>query len=777
MKKFLLLLIGSLLLTFLAEGQSHIEGVISDKETGLPLNGVAVITDKSGIGTYTNEQGYFRLEISGGQPVEIICSHIGYQAFSMTINPGEVNGKLIIGMESGVEQLSEIEIMGVNVNDLPYRTEATKIRMLEGSNLQDVGDALRSMPSISGVRKGALGIDPVIRGFKYSQLNVQLNGGTRIEGGCPNRMDPATAHVDLNDVKNIKILKGPFALKYGVNFGGVIDISTYNPLFSSKYKTYVNLLLGAQTNHSGFKTKVAVGGTGNIFSYQLNGSWKNYGDYRDGNGNWVPSSLKQQALSGTLAFRIAARHVIYGSVETSHGMDVDFPTLPMDERNDNTNIYSLNYLATKPFGSVNFIRFKAYLSDVHHEMDNKNRPFSDTVVAVSTIDAMNTGGKLGINFNVGNSQIEVGGDLENISKDGERVKNLIMQPMLPRKTEDIWNDAHINNLGFFAEYQRPGTRIDWIAAARLDLNSAISGDLLRTNMMGGEVYSEDETESNYANFSFSGGLTWHLTKTADLLFSLGRSSRSPDITERFIILLPIGYDPYDYLGNPGLLPEINNEADLGIRVLNNRVGTFEVSTFFSYLQNFITGQLVPPSEIKPQTTGVLGVKRFTNIDQAYMTGFEFSYQSPVQYKWEISCNASYTAGWNPEATEYVFNPDGTIEEKVLQNDPLPEIPPLDLYIHASYKFFNHRFIPGVSLRANAAQNRISQAFNERSTPAFAILNLDVKYQFNDFLKIYAGVKNLFDNAYYEHLNRNIIGTSYPLYEPGRIFYANLIINF
>ena len=32
---------------------------------------------------------------------------------------------------------------------------------------------------------------------------------------------------------------------------------------------------------------------------------------------------------------------------------------------------------------------------------------------------------------------------------------------------------------------------------------------------------------------------------------------------------------------------------------------------------------------------------------------------------------------------------------------------------------------------------------------------------------------LFDQAYFEHLNRNIIGTKYSLYEPGRSFYVNL----
>ncbi|MEJ2594613.1 MAG: carboxypeptidase-like regulatory domain-containing protein, partial [bacterium] len=149
MKKYLLLTISMLFLALWAESQNIVEGMVSDKETGSPLNGVAIFTDKSGIGTYTDEHGYFRLQMSGSQPVEVICSHIGYKTFSMTVKPGEVGGRLIIVLERGVEQLSEIEIMGVNVNDRPFRTEAAKIQMIEGSNLQDVGDALRSMPNIS----------------------------------------------------------------------------------------------------------------------------------------------------------------------------------------------------------------------------------------------------------------------------------------------------------------------------------------------------------------------------------------------------------------------------------------------------------------------------------------------------------------------------------------------------------------------------------------------------------------------------------------------------
>ncbi len=413
-------------------------------------------------------------------------------------------------MQPSSKELEEVEIMGISVKDKPYRTEYVDITTLEHSNLQDIGALLRSVPNVNGIRKGAMGIDPVIRGFKYAQLNVQLNGGARIEGGCPNRMDPATAHVDLSDLKDINILKGPFALKYGVNFGGMIDLTTYRPEFYEQYETHVDAMIGGQTNHTGFKTKVGVNGSNHFITYNATASWKKYGDYKAGNDEVIPASLDYQSYSAMLGFKIANKHTIYADADISQGNNVDFPSLPMDERKDDTKLFSLNYLSSGLGKSINFIRFKAYLSDVNHEMDNKNRPFSDTVVAISTIHARNTGGKFGVNFNVGQAKMEVGGDYENIYKDGTRYKNLIMQPMLPLRSEDLWNNAVIQNIGIFAEYQKQGEKIDWIASARLDMNAANSDPLLRKAMNGEVVYENSDTESQYTNFSISGGLTWHI---------------------------------------------------------------------------------------------------------------------------------------------------------------------------------------------------------------------------------------------------------------------------
>ena len=160
-----------------------------------------------------------------------------------------------------------------------------------------------------------------------------------------------------------------------------------------------------------------------------------------------------------------------------------------------------------------------------------------------------------------------------------------------------------------------------------------------------------------------------------------------------------------------------------------------------------------------------------------MTGFELSYNTPAKFPWEINFNAAYTMGWNPEGVVYVFEDGKVVGEKMVKNELLHEIPPFDTYISFNYKFFDRKFVPAISMRVAAAQNRVSETYNEQTTPGFVTVSLDIKYQFNNYLKVYAGIKNLFDMPYYEHLNRNIIGTKYPLYEPGRVFYANRMFNF
>ena len=741
--------------------QMTIKGVVLDVSTHKAIEGVEIINAESGAGTITDKAGKFTVPVLGNKGVKLSFQHLGYELKIVEVNSFLNQETAVVLLKPKTTSLDEFSIIGQYENERPYRIEHLDQNTIEQSQANDVGDLLRQEPNVSGVRKGASGIDPVIRGAKYAQLNVVLSDGIKIEGGCPNRMDPATAHVELSDLRGITILKGPFALKYGPNFGGVIKLQNQHLLFYPKYETHITALMGTQSNQTGFKSKLGINGGGNRLAYELSGNWKRYGDYMTGDDEIVRSSLEKCKLAGKIGFKPADGHTIELGMDRSWGRNIDFPALAMDERSDDTHIYNLDYLGSDLGKTVNFIRAKLYRSDVHHIMDNKNRPFSDTVVAISDIRASNWGGRFGINLNVGKGRLEIGGDYEQIDKDGERNKYLIRQPNLPKLSEDLWNEARIQNTGMFVEYQKQGYRIDWVVAGRVDFNKANSNPLLRNKPNGDPVYANSDTKSNYTNFSVSGGLSWHLGTNSDLLFSLGSGTRSPDMTERFIILLPIGYDPYDYLGNPQLKPETNNEIDLGYRFTKSNVGRLNLSGFFSLANNYIYSEILPPSEQKPQTPGVLGVKRFVNIDYVYFTGFELSYFTPEKFRWQLYLDAAYTLGVKPSA--------GT-------NDPLPEIPPFESNLKFQYRFFNERFVPEIRLRMVAAQKRISVDYNETPSEAFTTLDFNLFYLFGKYLKVRAGVTNVFNTSYYEHLNRNQLGSQIPLYEMGRSFYLNLTFN-
>jgi iron complex outermembrane receptor protein len=742
-----------------------IEGYVFDKENNKPIPLAEITANNGKSGTTTGSNGFFRFEIDKKRTGTIFIKHVGYSDKRVELNKYDITKPLKIFLSPSVAFLNEVEIYGNLSNGNSYRTESVNIKKLKRGNITDLGDVLRDVPNVSGIRKGAAGIDPVIRGFKFNQLNVKINGAS-IEGGCPNRMDPPTAHLDLNNITSVKILKGPFALKYGTNFGGLILINRFQPHFYDKFENEIKISFGGQSNHTGEKTGVRISGGNRKIYYEISGNQFKYGNYTAGNGETIAAKANRLGSAGNIAVKLSKKSIIAFSSDISRGQNIDFPALSMDERLDDTRLFNLKYNYNNNRGTLQKIDINVYNSAVTHQMDNKNRPFSDTVTAISTIDALNRGANLSAEIKLPHIKIETGADFQHIEKEGERHKYLILQPGLPVKKEKIWNNASSDNIGLYILSQKRTENFFLTVSARIDYNQANSGILKKQN------YQCTETGSNFINFSYSAGVKWQLSGKQQLNIAAGSGTRSPDLTERFILMLPVGSDPFDYLGNPQLKPETNYEFDAGYKQNLNSAGEFNFSLFFSYVKNFISSENVPPSEVKPSTPGVLGVKRFVNIKKAYLSGFEFSWHSPLQNRWSAQFNASYTAGINPDAFKPVIENGKVVREEYIGNDPLPEIPPFEVNFEFRYSFFNKRLIPRFFVKTVAAQNRISQAYIEKKTPGFTVMNFKLLYRYNKNLSLNFGVNNIFNTAYYEHLNRITVNNHAPLYEPGRLFYIN-----
>jgi iron complex outermembrane recepter protein len=759
--------------------QTHeLTGKVVSEATGRPVAKAQVTLEPGSLGTVTNKDGSFVFTSIDEGKYKISVSFIGCKPYSEQLTlSGSYYPALMIKLSQESKTIEGVEIIGLTGQRKPYNSSVINADALEKLPSRDIGDFLRNEPNVSGIRKGATNIDPVIRGMKAGQLNVQANTGHKIEGGCPNRMDPASSHFDPNDITSMEILKGPYALRFGPVFGGVLNISTKKAAPQDDFRIRARAIKGWESNWGGNKEHVSVTGGNRRIYFALSGNNHRYENYKDGNGEEVKSSFRKYNYSAELGIAPLEHHEVRFLFKGSHGRDIHFPALAMDERKDNTRLASAGYHYRNFAKKLQSVDFKIYRSDVYHEMDNKWRPFSDTVVAISTVDALTRGGRADFGVKLRHGTLHTGIDFEHINKDGDRVKNMIMQPGLPKKTEPLWQNATIQNLGFFAEYRLgANNKLQWIFSGRLDRNAATSEPMLFENMMGNPMYYNDTVDSEHFNISLSAGLMYIISNRFSVDFALGRGVRNPDMLERFIILLPVGYDRYDYLGNPQLHPESNHQADLTLHFNDDDAGNFSVNGFFSYITDYMTGVKVPPSEIMPQTAGVLGVKRFVNIDYALLYGFEFIWRTPGSLPWGADLTAAYTAGINTEAIKNIVVDGNVVGSEKVINDPLPEIPPLEANLKFHYNFLDKRLIPSVNIRLVAAQNRISDAYDEETTPGFTVAGLNIFYRHTNQISLAAGISNIFDKAYYEHLNRRVIGSTRSLYEPGRIFYLNVILN-
>ena len=671
--------------------------------------------------------------------------------------------------------LGGVVITDTLIKKTPFLSTQVSKEIMQSVSTRDVGDYLRSIPNVAGIRKGGGAIDPVVRGFKFSQLNVVMDGGMKIENGCPNRMDPVSAHVEVEELSQINVVKGPFLLNYGPSLGGVIDLQTKDPHPYAKFEIHGNAMFGYETNWDGAKEYFSLYGGNSKVYFRASGGYRKYGNYSsgkaDGETTTYNTSFTKYNYGAKAGWAITDKQTILAAYSESHGRDVMFPALTMDEKSDDTRMMSLDYSAKDISEVIKTLDVKIYRTNVNHLMDNSNRETWQAKQMVADVDAINTGGKAILGMKIKNQNLSVGMDFENIYKDGIRTMTMLMMGTTSTKRFNLWNKAVIQNGGVFAGYNTSFKTFKLDAAIRVDFNNADSEDTLKLIKNGVEYFNE--TASQFVNLSANLGITHKISEKLSVSLAIARGTRSPNMLERYIKLLSVGYDNYDYLGNPQLKPETNNEVDLTVKYSDLKLGSMYVNGFYSYVKDYISAKMLPSSVIMPATLGAPGVKQYVNVDNATFTGFEFGYTSPQAYKLGVNVIAAITYGMIPTVTKYIIKAGQVTGDTVIKNDALPEIPPFETTLSVNYQLLHGKLVPKVSYRLVSAQKHVSDAFYEPETPGFSIMNFSLAYKVSKNIDINAGVNNIFDVSYYEHLNRKIIGSTEKLYEPGRVFFVNL----
>ena len=254
----------------------------------------------------------------------------------------------IHALEAGVLHISPAERLLLPISVMAFRPKQNEERNLvpgfQDRLSHDAGAFLTNDPAISVIRKsGNYGFDPVMRSFKYDQLNLVIDGAQCATAACPNRMDPQSSQIAMNMLERVEIVKGPHSLRYGNAFGGTMNFVSAPPSFSEQRHVDGRISASYESNKNNMRTEAVIGLSGKVYDLNIFGSWSMGGDYQDGDGNSLQSEFNRGSAGANMSFRLSENQELTFSATRNVARDVEFAALPMDLREDDTWLANIRH--------------------------------------------------------------------------------------------------------------------------------------------------------------------------------------------------------------------------------------------------------------------------------------------------------------------------------------------------------------------------------------------------------------------------------------------------
>jgi iron complex outermembrane receptor protein len=239
---FSLTLITSLLQ---AQDKTSIVGKVIDGTSKQPLPGATVVVKGSNTGTFTDQDGVYRLELTPGE-VTVQISFVGYQTQTQTATATAGNTtQLDFSLEEGSLLGEEVVIVGTRSTqgrskiDTPAPVDIIQGKDIKATGQVDITQILNFVaPSINSNRQaggdGTAHVDPVaLRGISPDQTLVLINGKRRHGSALVNVLgtpSQGSVAVDFNSIpvasiERIEVLRDGAAAQYGSDaIAGVVNI-------------------------------------------------------------------------------------------------------------------------------------------------------------------------------------------------------------------------------------------------------------------------------------------------------------------------------------------------------------------------------------------------------------------------------------------------------------------------------------------------------------------------------------------------------------------------
>ncbi|MCB9272869.1 MAG: TonB-dependent receptor [Lewinellaceae bacterium] len=209
----------------LAQQQYILSGKVVDGDNGETLIGATVVAPALGVGTLSNEYGFFSIALPALDSVEAVVSYVGYQpqyyrfylrsdtAIQAALSTGVQLQEVLVKANSYREQLSSTEMSVEAVST----KEAKLLPVLLGES--DILKTIQLKPGIPSGSEGTTGL--FVRGGSSDQNLIVLDEAVVYN---PNHLFGFFSTFNTDAVKDLKIYKGGFPAPYGGRLSSVIDV-------------------------------------------------------------------------------------------------------------------------------------------------------------------------------------------------------------------------------------------------------------------------------------------------------------------------------------------------------------------------------------------------------------------------------------------------------------------------------------------------------------------------------------------------------------------------
>ncbi len=738
------------------------EGRVLDPH-GYPIPGAEVKALSSGRpveARFTDDRGEFRVRLKPGR-YSLRVRVPGFQIYAKTWLLGDEPQELLLRLEvDTATQHLEVRASAPRM----HSELAVGSGKIDRQESQDLAELLRGEAGTAAVRRGPINLEPNIRGLQENQIGTFVDR-TRTFAAGPARMDSDMSHVSPHAVRSIRVVKGPYALGWGAGVLSGIQVQTFRPPFytgGSRFHGRLGYRYGQnavnQDGHGLFW------GGNEWMRLHLLFNRRQGNDYRAGDGSRVPGDYKSDDVHWSLGFKLLPELVLdyAGSYQQQNG--IDYPGRILDATYFYTRSNAVGLTWNPAGGALSEIRGQFYLNLKDHLMNNEEKPTArpmpgrtppfGLLVDIPT-ESNTVGGDFSALVERGLWDWRFGLDFYNSNQSATR-SIFRRSPRVLLFRDVVWPDAELNDQGFYVQMRREGEHSELAGTVRFDRVQAAAGavsDFFAANTQGG--LDQGET-----HLSAAVNGSWWISRDVSLTAGLGRAVRTATVLERYSDRFPATKFQIaaEFMGNPALNPEASLEFNVGGSLLRERTH-LGLDLFHREIDNYITVQADPSLRKRLPLSPPL-VFRYINGSQARFRGAELTLEQDLTSVFRLRGFLSYVWG---------------VDE--LFGEPILGLPPFQGLAALELSSPDRRYWVDLAVTLVDSQTRVASRRFEQMTDGYTIVDLRGRASLTSGWTLKAGVENLGDRLYSNHLNSPNPFNRRRIPELGRNFYVGLVYEF